>query len=372
MSQSSQYQPLDSSQQEVRLFWLLPSTQDDDSTPKPEIQAILTTVSLSQKPAYNALSYTWGAPDDPVHRISLNGLHFDVRSNLHGCLMHLQERGMGSKESGVPLWIDAICINQDDVLEKNSQLGMMGDIYRHATSVVSWLGADERLVKGLSTIAEIAREWRRFEKELRIAMPDGPEFVDIEDSVTRDRLQDWLRETEHIWDEEDAGLRGMISIFQSNYWRRIWITQELLLADPTTHVYICGTASITEADLDELADCILNVFGKEKIEGVSDGVWTNITLGVRGEVGVRAHLSTVQFGLISPSLMFVLYISNTRSATDPRDTVYGLLHLIPDHDIVPDYRKAVWEVYTEWAVKAMRQSGNMELLSYVQTAKEER
>ncbi|KAH6630950.1 heterokaryon incompatibility protein-domain-containing protein [Chaetomium sp. MPI-SDFR-AT-0129] len=377
MSQDSQYQPLDSSQQEIRILWLLPRTKEDDSTSVSEIQATLTTVSLSQKPAYNALSYTWGPPDDPVHRIRLNGRHFEVRSNLHDCLVHLRQSGIGSRESGVPLWIDAVCINQDDVPERNSQLPMMGDIYRRATSIISWLGSDDRLLKGTAALTEIVREWTRFKEGLRvITAPDGSDGSDGSElaarrPVSNDQLQDWLRETGHIWQEEDAGLGDLIHLFQSNYWRRVWITQELLLADPETHVYVCGTASFAEADLDTLADCIRTVFGEEKIDGVSDSIWTNVTLGIRGELGMRARLSAVQVGLAAPSLMFVLYISNTRASTDPRDVVYGLLHLIPDHGIVPDYRKAVWEVYADWAAKAMLQHGNMELLSYV-TAKEER
>ncbi|KAK4141305.1 heterokaryon incompatibility protein-domain-containing protein [Dichotomopilus funicola] len=333
MSQDSQYQPLDSSQQEIRILWLLPRTKEDDSTSVSEIQATLTTVSLSQKPAYNALSYTWGAPDDPVHRIRLNGRHFEVRSNLHDCLVHLRQSGIGSRESGVPLWIDAVCINQDDVPERNSQLPMMGDIYRRATSVISWLGSDDRLLKGTAALTEIVREWTRFKEGLRIiTAPDGSDGSELaaRRPVSNDQLQDWLQ----------------------------------------THVCICGTASFAEADLDTLADCILTVFGEEKIDGVSDSIWTNVTLGIRGELGMRARLSAVQVGLAAPSLMFVLYISNTRASTDPRDVVYGLLHLIPDHGIVPGYRKAVWEVYADWAAKAMLQHGNMELLSYV-TAKEE-
>jgi len=385
---SSIYQSLDSSQQEIRILWLLPSTKADSSTsePEPEIHAILTTLSLSRKPVYNALSYTWGIPHDsaarngsdpdpdPVHRIRLNGRHFEVRSNLHDCLVHLRERGIGSQESGVPLWIDAVCINQDDVLERNSQLHMMGDIYRGAASVISWLGSAGRLVEGMRAMTEIVREWTRFEEELRAATPaDGPGsllLADGEQPVPRDRLRDWLRETEHIWDEKAAGLSGMITLFHSNYWRRVWITQELVLADWKTHVYICGTASITGYEMTNLTHCILTVFSGDRIEGVSGNVWTHITLGLLGELGVRAQFSTVQLSLDTPTLMFVLYISNTHSATNPRDVVYGLLHLIPGHDIVPDYRKAVWEVYAEWATKAMLESGNMELLSYV-TVKED-
>lgn len=398
MLQSSPYQPLDPSRQEIRVLWLHPPAQEDDPR-RDEIHATLATVSLSQKPAYNALSYTWGAPDDPVHRIWLNGRPFEVRSNLYDCLVHfrdatIQESGVplwmwidaicinqddvgekNIKESRVPLWIDAVCINQDDVVEKNAQLSLMGDVYRHARSVISWLGSDERLVQGMGLIDEIAREWARLLEELlAVDASAGPELADNKrPPVPRARLEDWLSETRHIWqpEEEDARLSGMVHLFQSNYWRRVWIVQELLLANRETHVYICGTVFITEAQLDILADCVLTVFGGERIKTVSNQVWIELTLGgVRGELAIRAELSAVQLGLVSPSLMFVLYVANTRAATDPRDVVYGLLHLIPDHGIVPDYRKAVWEVYVDWAAKAMLGHGSMELLSYVTTKAE--
>jgi hypothetical protein len=51
MSQSLEYQPLDSSKAEIRILWLLPSTNQDDATSEPEIEAFLETVSLFEKPA---------------------------------------------------------------------------------------------------------------------------------------------------------------------------------------------------------------------------------------------------------------------------------------------------------------------------------
>jgi hypothetical protein len=229
-------------------------------------------------------------------------------------------------------------------------------------------------VQGIGAIIEIGREWTRFWAEAlgttdvpdwRVRLPEvGPE-------LPRDRLPNWLRETGHIWQPGDARFGGMIHLFHSDYWKRVWITQELLLADPETHVYICGTASMTEADLDRLCGCILTVFEGDKIEGVDNQVWADISVGLLEELGVRNCLSVIQRGLAPPGLMFVLYISGTRSASDPRDAVYGLLSLISDHGIAPVYGKPVWEVYAEWAAKAMLESGSMDLLSYV-TTKEER
>ncbi|SPQ19129.1 b5daaf57-3c47-494b-a94e-28294091caf1 [Thermothielavioides terrestris] len=357
----------------------MPNKDNPSPTPDEEIHATLTTISLSQNLPYNALSYTWGSANGPAHHIQLNGRPFSVRSNLHDCLVHLRRQGFASRESGVPLWIDALCINQDDVAERNSQLRLMGDIYRRAASVVSWLGSDDQLADGARAVARIAREWARLreeqEQEEVAATPGGladglADEQQQQPIPPRARLEAWLRETEHIWLEHNAQLSGLVALFQAEYWRRIWITQELLLADPATHVYVCGGVSFTEAELDQLSECILNVFSGKMVEAVDAGVWTNITLGVRGELAMRAKLSAVQLGLVQPSLMFVLDIAGTRAATEPRDVVYGLLHLIKDHGIEPDYNKPVWEVYADWAVKTMRAEGNLELLAYV-TSKEE-
>ncbi|KAK3906661.1 heterokaryon incompatibility protein-domain-containing protein [Staphylotrichum tortipilum] len=379
MAHNHHYEPLDSSQQQIRVLWLLSATETEhDINPEPEIEATLTIVSLSDQPAYNALSYTWDSPDGPVHQIRLNGHPYAVRPNLHNCLVHLRKRGLGSEVSGIPLWIDALCISQDDVAEKTSQLRLMGDVYRRAASVISWLGSDDRLVQGMGAIVGIAREWARFRDKLKaVSTPgsenDGPSELGSPGQPVPDAVvHGWLRETEHLSREKDERRSGMVHLFQSEYWRRVWITQELLLADPDAHIYICGTASATEAELDRLTDCILTAFGGDKPEVVGVECWNQMALGVRGELAMRTQLSAIQLGQAAPSLMFVLYISNTRAATDPRDVVYGLLHLIPNHGIVPDYRKAVWEVYAEWAVAAMLEAGNMELLSHVATEQRRR
>ena len=43
-----------------------------------------------------------------------------------------------------PIWIDAVCINQNDDLEKSGQIPLMGEIYSKAAEVLVWLGSGSK------------------------------------------------------------------------------------------------------------------------------------------------------------------------------------------------------------------------------------
>ena len=90
---------------------------------------------FSSKLAYEALSYEWGKSDRDVAPIQLNHSTHHVRKNLWQALQHLR-----SKERPRIFWVDALCINQRDVKERNHQVSQMGKIYESATNVVVWLG----------------------------------------------------------------------------------------------------------------------------------------------------------------------------------------------------------------------------------------
>ena len=75
------------------------------------------------------------------------------------------------------LWIDAICINQDDVFERNHQVRLMGDLYRSATSVLSWLGADRQgqLVTGLRASRKLLLIWSSFKEVVALMLNNSEE-----------------------------------------------------------------------------------------------------------------------------------------------------------------------------------------------------
>jgi hypothetical protein len=82
------------------------------------------------------LSYCWGQ-EKAICKININGHPFYVRPNLFAYLQLLSQ-----EEDSTCIFIDAICINQDDLAEKSIQIGLMGDVYRLAIECVAWLGCD--------------------------------------------------------------------------------------------------------------------------------------------------------------------------------------------------------------------------------------
>ncbi|KAF2124687.1 heterokaryon incompatibility, partial [Dothidotthia symphoricarpi CBS 119687] len=95
-------------------------------------------------PRYAALSYTWGSapynkgrPKGSTYQIVVNGVTRPVQQNLHDALDHLSSK---IQDLDIPLFVDAICINQADMHERASQVRQMREIYENAELVVGWLG----------------------------------------------------------------------------------------------------------------------------------------------------------------------------------------------------------------------------------------
>ena len=167
-----------------QLRLLGPVTMIDGSSISLEIAHFVHT----QAPPYAAVSYTWGEGDD-MQMVQLNKRKFLVRHNLWSCLYYL---GLHARDSEAKyLWVDAICINQKNIAERNTQVGVMDEIYRNACYVSIWLGLDPRL--------EIYRH--------RIDWPllrfDASNFH-------------WFEYAKKLADHE--------------YWSRYWVIQECLLA----------------------------------------------------------------------------------------------------------------------------------------------
>ncbi|KAF2132501.1 HET-domain-containing protein, partial [Dothidotthia symphoricarpi CBS 119687] len=123
------YTPL-AGNHEFRLLRILPKLTDT-----PPILCELVTASVADSAGkYIAGSYVWGAPE-LASSIILNGISFGIRANLAYFL-----RACRSKYKTRVIWIDAICINQDDMAERSSQVRIMSQIYTGAASVYCWLG----------------------------------------------------------------------------------------------------------------------------------------------------------------------------------------------------------------------------------------
>ncbi|EHK26244.1 uncharacterized protein TRIVIDRAFT_8990, partial [Trichoderma virens Gv29-8] len=117
-------------QRSIRLIKVYGAANRDD-----DIYVDLVTASLDKAPPYEALSYTWDSQlSDQV--IYANGRKFFITKNTHDAIRRLRLEPGETRY----LWIDAICINQNDIAEKSSQVAMMANIYKNAKQVDIWLG----------------------------------------------------------------------------------------------------------------------------------------------------------------------------------------------------------------------------------------
>jgi Heterokaryon incompatibility protein (HET) len=130
----------------IRLCRLAPAASPDE-----KIRCELFNTTLDAKEDFEALSYTWGDPKD-TFRIILNDRPFYVTRNLAVALLNL--RHVDQKRV---MWIDAICINQLDISEKNQQIPQMKNIYCHggARRVVVWLGTIPHARKAIDFCARM-------------------------------------------------------------------------------------------------------------------------------------------------------------------------------------------------------------------------
>ena len=190
------YAPIDTTLRDIRLLRLL-----DRHTPGPPSCEIFHA-SLSDDITYEALSYSWGDPK-LQDSILLNGNITSVTVNLARALedIRLDHRIR-------VLWVDALCINQENTTERNHQVKQMGAIYQKAERVVVWLGRPKSL-GGVSTLSVLDFLDKFFD-------------LGLEYSAYQPNLKaKWLE---------------LIALCELPYWHRLWIVQEIGLA-ADLHVY---------------------------------------------------------------------------------------------------------------------------------------
>jgi hypothetical protein len=182
----------------VRLIMLQPGSSKDD------IHCTVGVADLPLNPQYEALSYEWGTTDYPRY-IFLDRKYLTIRQNLWWALFHLQF--LDRPRTLWNLWIDALCVNQIDVAERNHQVSQMDMIYQQAANVVAWLGRESPSdSKALQYMKEILADSPENYQNQR-----SPDF-----SMHRFRIHHMLK-----WNQ-------ILTLFQRSYWGRLWIIQEVV------------------------------------------------------------------------------------------------------------------------------------------------
>jgi len=171
---------------------------------------------MDNAPKYNAISYAWGR-ETTSRAFMCNRDSFAVSAHVLDALNHLQP----DQFSGKKVWIDAICINQEDDVEKAVQVAHMQSIYSSAEEVYIWLG--------------------RSEDESDLAIDQISSVIDYVLKV----WQHFLQGTEKIpppISSSDAVLAALGHLYVRPWFNRVWVVQELLLA--RSAVLVCGNRRI--------------------------------------------------------------------------------------------------------------------------------
>ncbi|KAI0911727.1 heterokaryon incompatibility protein-domain-containing protein [Ustulina deusta] len=180
---------------------------------------------------YEAVSYTWGVVTHGLYCIEI--LHeeemkkLSIGYNLYRLLLSLRRPGEDRM-----LWIDAICINQDenDTTERNHQVQQMSEIYRAAHRVVVWLGPSTH---------EMDLAMMRLH-ELQDSQKDGKSPAD------KKQVSVWKGfQSSHIRDHNNPAFLGLQQIFDHPWFRRIWVLQEV--GNARAALIHCGGKAVSSA-----------------------------------------------------------------------------------------------------------------------------
>jgi hypothetical protein len=274
----------------IRLLRILPASSTT------EIRCQLDEFSLMENPPYTALSYTWGSQYG-IHRIYINDHPLLIPTNLWRFLTHA--RDLPQEFSGW-IWCDMLSINQVDLAERGHQVTLMSRIFNAAQNVVIWLGpAYRKSDTAMTALAKI------------------PTF------------EGFAKQASHLW-ASDAG-HAMDGICRRHYWRRLWVFQELRLAQ---HIRLmCGGKTVPWNQFESLLQYACARLGTSRRDDSTEAVLNSPAMRM-----MKLNLKSVDTALWS-----LVQGTQHLRCFDTRDKIYALLGVATagHEEIKPDYTMGV-------------------------------
>ncbi|KAI0412976.1 HET domain protein [Xylaria grammica] len=282
----------------IRLLQLLPHRDERAPIRCHLIDHPLLDPSLGEGPhLYEALSYVWGSPEKP-RLVYTEAGYIAVTKSLHAALLRLRDRTLPRV-----LWVDGICINQDDIQERGCQVQLMAMVYAKATRVVVWL---EEVVAGNCQLDGDT-------------LTDGSRALEVIRATTDSRSNTYqIDETSH---EE------IIELFQRSWFQRIWVLQEVSAARQ-----ILIMTRRREIDGHAFFLCLSKL--KLAVEDVElQSIVRSVMYLLEGSILRPRHgiAATNEFSLDISPLGQLIDMYQRREATDRRDKVYALLGMSSDN-----------------------------------------
>ena len=329
-----EYSALDESASEIRLMTLLPGRFEDD------ISITIETVVLTKEhiPQYEALSYVWGSPENPMDisvkarkpkrskSVSLLGRSrrrrleacshgtISVTQNLTTALPYLRMR-----DRPRVLWFDAICVNQQDIAERGQQVKRMAAVYSMASPVIVWLGPESQnstlAVRAIDHLGSLVRvDWNIYEMTSVSTGETITQAIDPFDDETWKSVGDLLRRP---------------------WFERLWIWQEVRLA---REAYLfCGNEGVPWESLRRAILYLRRAFKPAGFSHLLDRCY------------YLCNSRDFVAGVID-NLDYMLENARSASCSDPRDKIFAVLSLAVEYQtrgIEADYSKCAEAVFQD-------------------------
>lgn len=266
-------------------------------------------------PSYEALSYTWDTQSGSrLVYVAEKGRESAmlISNSLADILVHLRYA-----DRPRVMWIDALCIDQNNDVEKGPQVARMGKVYHFAHRISIWLGREgNNSTRALNTMlwigSRVVVDWVRVSVALRPECVE-PGFEDVNMGIP-------------LRPEDTEAIYHLVS---RRWFERLWVRQEVMLSEATA-VIQCGFYQIPWPAFRRALVCI---YQKPRPATPYEARLNNRLLSLRG---LMSQASKVPLGYVRSAF-------GQSDCADPRDRIYALLEFLSEDDKAvvgfPDYTK---------------------------------
>ncbi|KAL2069467.1 hypothetical protein VTL71DRAFT_14146 [Oculimacula yallundae] len=327
--------------------------------------------------------------------IIVNKAPLMTTKHLANALRYLRDRGECKY-----FWVDALCIDQSSWEDRSSQVCMMAEIYAQAQEVIAWLGLGNKADSTVELLSMFGQETFDLAQFVQWAEVKGSEEEEKENLLTRmeasegrdtkdkpwkvavlglpnadlgDAAEDIIYRTLYACLRDRAFINSVEDIVNHPWWHRLWIYQESVI--PSSLVLHRGSYSVEFETLWRAYSAIIRLsdltpfyehFPKPMLSPLSlDSSKYRMLASIRLERQRRHHTGSNFTATIPNDWLFYIQQLAERGASDPRDVIYAAMGLatFPPKNIVPDYSKAISEVYTNAAKETIKDSDDLTILS---------
>ena len=308
---------------------------------------------LAQDLDYDAISYVWGSAP-ATETVLYNGKLLMITPTALEMLHYLHKYQRNTKRRRI--WIDAICINQDNKKEKSNQISLMRDIYSWTTTVIVWMGPStfetDNFFAGFPDVRKKSKEW-------------------IAHYATDPNCRDPVKE--ELLCDVYAFFEGLSQLLRGEWFRRLWTYQEIIL--PPKATLLCGASWM---DFDEFIDFVVQGFHLSTYIGKLSNIGRDAGISTANVTCISIHFyrgSNSQPGrgtvIHSQNVAVNLYSLRHRHVKEPVDRVWAIVGLIESEfrdrmtskvDYSERGRFEYWKTWSMFTKALIDEPGAMRLL----------